>query len=94
MINKRIVPVVPVSGSLGASGDLAQLARLGCAMMGLKTTMVKYQGQIVSSEFALEREHINKFVPKSKEGLALTNGTTFMASILCVALKRQKEVFE
>jgi histidine ammonia-lyase len=42
----------------------------------------------------LEKEHINKFVPKSKEGLALTNGTTFMASILCVALKRQKQVFE
>lgn len=34
MINKRVIPIVPESGSLGASGDLCHLARLGRAMMG------------------------------------------------------------
>lgn len=85
MINHRIIPIVPESGSLGACGDLAQLSRVGNAMMGLPNIKVKYEGSIISAESALRRAGIPFFNPKSKEGLALTNGTTFMASILTIA---------
>ena len=54
-------------------------------MMGEKSVMVKYQGKIMPSNEALDLANIKKFDPKSKEGLALTNGTTFMASILTIA---------
>ena len=55
--------------------------------------MVKYNNKIISSREALRFENIIPFDPKSKEGLALTNGTTFMASILCISLKKEIEMF-
>ena len=34
MLNKDILPVIPSKGSVGASGDLAPLAHMACAMIG------------------------------------------------------------
>jgi histidine ammonia-lyase len=34
LINRRIHPVVPSRGSVGASGDLAPLAHLGLVLIG------------------------------------------------------------
>lgn len=84
MINHRIVPEIPGTGSLGASGDLAFLARLGMAMMGENVT-VHYQGQKMMAKAALKMAGIAPMVPKAKEGLALTNGTSFMASMMGIA---------
>jgi histidine ammonia-lyase len=54
-------------------------------MMGIPSVLVKYQGKILPSNEALKLANIPIFDPKSKEGLALTNGTTFMASLLTIA---------
>lgn len=91
MINARIVPVIPDTGSLGASGDLAFLARLGRAMCG-EDVPVYYKGKRMSAKQALEVENIQPFEPSAKEGLALTNGTSFMASMLAICIL--KEVHE
>lgn len=88
MINFRIVPEVPCTGSLGASGDLAFLARLGRAMMG-EEVPVWCQGNRMSAKKALRLAKIDPMIPKAKEGLALTNGTSFMASMLAIAYKRE-----
>lgn len=88
MINSRIIPVVPSTGSLGASGDLALLARLGRAMQG-DCVAVHYNGNILSAKEALEIAGIPIFNPKAKEGLALTNGTSFMASMILIALLKE-----
>lgn len=93
MINAQIIPLIPSSGSLGASGDLAFLARLGRAMQG-DDVPVLYQGNILSAGVALQREKITPFSPSAKEGLALTNGTSFMGSMLALAYLREVEELE
>jgi histidine ammonia-lyase len=89
MINSNIIPLVPETGSLGASGDLAFLARLGMAMMGEKVP-VNHQGQVINANIALQVESIPPFIPKAKEGLALINGTPFLTSYAAIAYKRLK----
>ncbi|MDN3504897.1 MAG: aromatic amino acid ammonia-lyase [Rhabdochlamydiaceae bacterium] len=88
MINARVIPIIPETGSLGASGDLANLARLGQAMQG-NDVPVEYNGEIISAKLALQRAGIKPFSPKAKEGLALTNGTAFMASMIAIGYQRQ-----
>lgn len=63
MINHRIVPLVPETGSLGACGDLAQLSRVGTAMMGVPSVKVCYKNKIISADKALKKANIIPFEP-------------------------------
>ena len=76
--NEDILPVVYTQGSLGASGDLAPLAHLSLPLIGLGEVYVC--GERMSSAQMLERFSWNKIDLKSKEGLALLNGTQFMSA--------------
>lgn len=87
MIEHQIIPDIPCTGSLGASGDLAFLARLGRAMQGHEVT-VSYKGKRMDAGEALTRAGIRPFEPAAKEGLAMTNGTSFMASMMAIGLQR------
>ena len=78
MFNEDVLPVVYQQGSLGASGDLAPLAHLCLPLIGMGEVI--YKG---------ERRNVSELWPelgwkpltlKSKEGLALLNGTQFMAA--------------
>jgi histidine ammonia-lyase len=77
--NNEILPQVFEQGSLGASGDLAPLAHLSLALMG--------EGEVYHKEGWFDsREVLNKIGRspiklKSKEGLALLNGTQFMLGL-------------
>ena len=51
MLKRQILPVIPSKGSVGASGDLAPLAHMACAMIG--ESDVNYKGKIISSKLAL-----------------------------------------
>lgn len=93
MINARVVPEIPCHGSLGASGDLALLARLGQAMQGCDVP-VTYQEKKMTAGDALKLAGITPFVPKAKEGLALTNGTSFMSSMSAVAVLKEIALLE
>lgn len=93
MINERIIPDIPCHGSLGASGDLALLARLGRAMQG-HDVPVSYSGRQMDAKGALTMAGIAPFVPAAKEGLALTNGTSFAASMAAIALLKEIRVLE
>ncbi len=93
MINARIIPEVPCTGSLGASGDLAFLSRLGRAMMG-EATPVIYRGKRMTAAEALHLADIIPFNPKAKEGLALSNGTSFMASMLAAAYLKELQFLD
>ena len=84
MINRDICPYVPKKGSVGASGDLAPLAHIALAMMG--EGEVFYKGKLTSASLALKEELLPPMVFDAKEGLALINGTSMMASIGGVAL--------
>lgn len=79
MLNKRVHPVIPSKGSLGASGDLAPLSHMVLAMMG--EGEVVYNGTRMEAAEALARAGITPVVLGAKEGLALINGTQIMSAI-------------
>jgi len=74
--NHNILPVIYTQGSLGASGDLAPLAHLSLPLIGKGE--VHYNGERISGEELLTKFNWSKIELKSKEGLALLNGTQFM----------------
>lgn len=74
--NYGIYPVVYEQGSLGASGDLAPLAHLCLPLIGLGE--VRVGGELMPAACALEQFGLKPVTLRSKEGLALLNGTQFM----------------
>lgn len=78
MFNERVVPKIYEMGSLGASGDLVPLAHLSLPLIGLGE--VHYLGKIYSGDEVLKILNWEPLHFKSKEGLALLNGTQFMSA--------------
>jgi len=76
--NNDILPIVYTQGSLGASGDLAPLAHLSLPLIG--KGKVWFEGNIVESNKILYKFNWKPITLKSKEGLALLNGTQFMSA--------------
>lgn len=76
--NNDVIPVVNDRGSLGASGDLAPLANLFLPLIG--EGEVFFQGRRIASRDMLEIMGWSPVRLKSKEGLALLNGTQFMSA--------------
>jgi histidine ammonia-lyase len=79
MLNRGVHPMVPGQGSLGASGDLAPLAHMSLPLIGLGEAV--FRGQRLPGAEALARARLAPVVLEAKEGLALTNGTAFMAAV-------------
>jgi tyrosine 2,3-aminomutase len=89
MLNRRVHPVVPQQGSLGASGDLAPLSHLALPLIG--AGRVRYRGEIRDSAEVLAEEGLRPVRLGYKDGLALINGTSGMtgaASLALVATER------
>ncbi len=76
--NERVTPVVYEQGSLGASGDLAPLAHLVLPLLGMGE--VTYEGKIYKAPEILKKFGWSPVELRSKEGLALLNGTQFMSA--------------
>ena len=73
LYNANIMPAIPAQGSVGASGDLAPLAHMTLAMLGVG--QVRHNGVLVDAGDALAAAGIAPVVLGAKEGLALINGT-------------------
>lgn len=84
LLNRRITPVVPSRGSVGASGDLAPLAHIGLVLIGEGEAQV--DGNTVSGHDALTGAGLTPLTLEAKEGLALVNGTHLMTAIGALAL--------
>ena len=76
--NYNVVPVVYQQGSLGASGDLAPLAHLSLPLIGMGE--VRFDGMKMPASEALAKLNWKPLTLKTKEGLALLNGTQFMGT--------------
>lgn len=77
-INQKMLPVVYQQGSLGASGDLAPLAHLCLPLLGLGK--LNYKGSKLDTAVVFQQRGITSIRLRSKEGLALLNGTQFMSA--------------
>ncbi len=85
MLNKRVHPVIPSQGSVGASGDLAPLAHL--AQVSIGEGEATLQGRRMSGAEAMRSAGIAPLVLEAKEGLALLNGTQGMLALLALGLR-------
>jgi len=83
-LNNNIIPIVPEKGSVGASGDLAPLAHLTLALIGEGD--VTYKGKQRIAKDVIKELGGKVLELEAKEGLALINGTQFMAALGCLAL--------
>ncbi|KKW91714.1 histidine ammonia-lyase [Sphingobium chungbukense] len=75
MLARGLTPVVPAQGSVGASGDLAPLAHMTAAMIGVGEILVGEER--LPAMDVLARAGLEPAVLGPKEGLALLNGTQF-----------------
>jgi histidine ammonia-lyase len=82
LLDAGLTPVVPETGSVGASGDLAPLAHIALALMG--EGRVFYRGREISAAVALRRARLAPVEFAAKEGLALINGTHLMTARLAL----------
>ena len=87
MLSRGLLPVVPGKGSVGASGDLAQLAHLAQPLIGegrLRAAGDDRRGRPAAEVLA---EHgIEPLVLAPKEGLSLVNGTEPMQALLAFSV--------
>ena len=84
MLEKDVTPVVPIQGSVGASGDLAPLAHMAAVMIGEGDAF--YGGDIMPGSEALKKAGVEPIVLGPKEGLALINGTQFSTAYALAGL--------
>jgi histidine ammonia-lyase len=90
MLNRRVHPVVPEKGSVGASGDLAPLAHLALSIIGEGEAF--FQGQRFPGAEALRCAQLKPLQLEAKEGLALLNGTQAMHAVGGLALLRARRL--
>ena len=78
-VNRGICPVVPRHGSVGASGDLVQLAHIALTLIG--EGEVSYRGEIRPACEVMAENGLEPLQMHIREGLAVTNGTAVMTGI-------------
>lgn len=81
-INRDIYPFIPRHGSVGASGDLVQLAHIALALIG--EGEVFYNGEWQSTSKVMESTGLQPIKIHIREGLSATNGTSVMTGISIV----------
>jgi histidine ammonia-lyase len=92
MLARDLLPVVPSQGSAGASGDLAPLAHLAAAMIGVGEAALG--GETMPAAAALERAGLSPLTLAPKEGLALINGTQLSTALALTALFAAERVLQ
>lgn len=86
LLNRRVHPVIPCRGSVGACGDLAPLAHLALVLLGEGEAMIG--SRRVSGRAALAHAGLKPIRLAAKEGLSLVNGTQAMLALGLLALRR------
>lgn len=84
MLAAGVTPVIPVQGSVGASGDLAPLAHMAAAMIGEGEARIG--SEVMTGAAALAKAGLSPVVLGPKEGLALINGTQFSTACALAGL--------
>lgn len=86
MLAANVTPLVPVQGSVGASGDLAPLAHFAATLIGEGQAL--FNGNAMPAGEALSLARLTPVTLGPKEGLGLINGTQFSTAVCLAALFR------
>lgn len=81
-VNRRIYPFIPSHGSVGASGDLVQLAHIALCLIG--EGKVHYNGEWRQTAEVFAELGLKPMRIYVREGLSVTNGTSVMTGISIV----------
>lgn len=92
MVNRDILPMIPEHGSVGASGDLVQLAHIALAMIG--DGSVHYRGEWRPAGEVLNENGLKPLQIHIREGLSLTNGTSVMTGIGIVNYRYARQLLD
>ncbi|MCY6382003.1 histidine ammonia-lyase [Hoeflea prorocentri] len=84
MLARKITPVIPAQGSVGASGDLAPLAHMTAVMIGEGKAL--FDGEVMPGAVALKAAELEPVALGPKEGLAFINGTQFSTAFALAEL--------
>ena len=90
MLGRGVHPVIPETGSVGASGDLAPLSHLALCAVGEGEAF--YKGERLPGGEALRRAGVEPLTLEAKEGLALLNGTQALTAVGALALERAERL--
>ncbi len=91
-VNYGVIPFVPCHGSVGASGDLVQLAHIALTMIG--EGKVYYQGELRDASQVLAQLNLKPMQIYVREGLAVVNGTAVMTGIGIVNQRSAERLLE
>ncbi|KAI1840217.1 hypothetical protein JX265_010787 [Neoarthrinium moseri] len=93
MLNKDIVPLVPLRGSISASGDLSPLSYIGGVLQGKKYVSAFIgprghagQRRLLRADDAIAEANLEPLGIEAKEGLAIVNGTAVSAAVAALAV--------
>ena len=92
LLQSGLTPVIPAQGSVGASGDLAPLAHMAAAMIGVGE--IAANGARMPASEALARAGLTPLTLGPKEGLALLNGTQFSTANALAGLFETESIFQ
>jgi histidine ammonia-lyase len=92
LLDRGLTPVIPAQGSVGASGDLAPLAHMAAALIGVGDIEVE-ERRLPAAE-ALAHAGLTPLTLGPKEGLALLNGTQFSTANALAALFETEGLFQ
>jgi histidine ammonia-lyase len=91
LLNRGVTPIIPMRGSVGASGDLAPLAHMALTLIG--EGQAEYRDQVMPALDALHLAGLEPLKLEAKEGISLLNGTQAMLSIGCLQLHEIETLF-
>ena len=91
LANAEVYPLVPAQGSVGASGDLAPLAHLSAALIGVGE--VRHRGKVLPAAEGLARAGLAPLELAPKEGLSLINGTQVSTALALAGLFAAEDGF-
>ncbi|KAL8732297.1 MAG: hypothetical protein Q9166_002869 [cf. Caloplaca sp. 2 TL-2023] len=86
LLEHDLIPVVPLRGSISASGDLSPLSYIAGAVAGNPDIYVKSASGVITAEQALQQINVKPIVLGPKEGLGLINGTAPSAAVASLAI--------
>jgi histidine ammonia-lyase len=87
LLDRSLLPVIPGKGSVGASGDLAQLAHLAQPLIGAGRLRAPGDGPQGRPAAEVLAEHgLEPLTLGPKEGLSLVNGTEPMQALLAFSV--------